>query len=386
MRHAIDTAPRDGKAIILEDDASATYGVAHWSPEAGEWVGEKGEPIKITPTHWYPMPRDQYLLREGARSGNPSHVGRARRRLAASSIMALIAAAFAGLYFRTEVATYVTRYAGQYDISGLGTIGAQVVEQATEFLNHGLEETYLLTLQQQAEADQARVQAGVQEAAQVKQAMEASAPEAGQSLAKEPRPESLEQEREQTSALALDAAAAPQELTASTGQHRQALQEERARGAALASELAMARREIETNAALLNMARDDAAKFKQIAERTTAEQQQARDSAEALSRKLALARREIETNAALLNMARYDAAKFKQTAESTTAELQQARDSAEALSRELALARREIETNLAVLNKARDDAAKFKETTESTMAAAGARQAGSVVARTENRA
>ena len=53
MREAFETAPRDGKVVILEDDASGTYEAARWSAEAGEWVGEDGEPIKITPTHWY---------------------------------------------------------------------------------------------------------------------------------------------------------------------------------------------------------------------------------------------------------------------------------------------------------------------------------------------
>src|ERR1700687_5406868 len=54
MREAFETAPRDGKIVILEDDASGTSDVAHWSAEAGEWVGEDGKPTKITPTHWYP--------------------------------------------------------------------------------------------------------------------------------------------------------------------------------------------------------------------------------------------------------------------------------------------------------------------------------------------
>ena len=54
MREAFETAPRDGSVVILEDDASGTYEAARWSAEAGEWVGEDGEPIKITPTHWYP--------------------------------------------------------------------------------------------------------------------------------------------------------------------------------------------------------------------------------------------------------------------------------------------------------------------------------------------
>ena len=53
MRQPIDTAPRDGKIIILEDDASGIYDVAHWSVKAGRWVGENSEPSKITPTHWY---------------------------------------------------------------------------------------------------------------------------------------------------------------------------------------------------------------------------------------------------------------------------------------------------------------------------------------------
>jgi len=126
----------------------------------------------------------------------------------------------------------------------------------------------------------------------------------------------------------------------------------------------MARRETEANAAQLTTARDDAAQFRQTAERTTVELQQERDWAKTLSRELAMARREIEVNAAQLTTARDDAAKFKQTAERTTTEQQKEHDSAEALSRELAMARREIQANVAQLTKARDDAAKFKQTAE----------------------
>jgi hypothetical protein len=42
MRKAFETAQRDGKVVILEDDASGTYEAARWSAEAGEWVGEDG--------------------------------------------------------------------------------------------------------------------------------------------------------------------------------------------------------------------------------------------------------------------------------------------------------------------------------------------------------
>src|SRR5258708_4689168 len=226
MRHAIETAPRDGNVVIIEDDAIGTYEVAHWSAEAGEWVGENGEPSKITPTHWYP-----YSLFPFSSSGTPpqrsaasdaiaprsvaaappvtveafeaqtapveaKRAPRARRRFPVSAITAaLIGAAFIGLNFRAEVSAYVTRYVGQQDIFGVSTIGRQVVEQATGLLSQDLRKIYLLALQQQAEADQASAQAGAQEAAQVKQAAEASAPEARQSLEKEQRPDALVNER-----------------------------------------------------------------------------------------------------------------------------------------------------------------------------------------------
>ena len=70
MRQAIETAPKDGTVVILEDDASGTYKAAHWSAKAGEWVGEDGEPIKITPTHWY-----KFSL-----AGSATTVGGGRRR------------------------------------------------------------------------------------------------------------------------------------------------------------------------------------------------------------------------------------------------------------------------------------------------------------------
>lgn len=89
MRYAIDTAPKDGKVVILEDDASGTYDVAHWSVEAGNWIGEDSEPSKITPTHWYAMPGDKYALPEDNRSGGSSQVApsasRARTSVASVS-------------------------------------------------------------------------------------------------------------------------------------------------------------------------------------------------------------------------------------------------------------------------------------------------------------
>ena len=301
MRQTIESAPRNQEDIILEDDARGTFDVAHWSPEAGEWISENAEPSKITPTHWHPLPHDQYFQQ----SSTSSHVGRARRRFAAFSITAaFVAAALTGLYFRAEVATWVTGSAGQQDT--VGAIGGQLVEQETRLASPAPRKTDLFGQQQQTKADH-----GAQAAVKA-------------------------------------ATAARQEQAASAEQQRHALQEERARAAALASELAMARREIEANTAQLTKARDDAAQFKQTAERTTAEQQKERESAEALSRELAMARREIEANTAQLTKARDDAAQFRQIAERTTAELQQERDKAKPLSRELTMAQRAIDARAAL--------------------------------------
>jgi hypothetical protein len=350
MRQAFETAPRDGKVVILEDDASGTYDVAHWSAEAGEWLRENGELSKIAPTHWYPYshfpfsssrappqrPAANDVIAPRSVAAAPpltleafepqtapieaNATPHAWRRFPASPIIAtLIAAVLIGVYFRAEVAAYVTRYTGQYDIFRISTIGGQIVEQATRLLSQDLRKIYLLAPQQQAEGDQARTQAGVQETAQIKQAVEASAPQARQALENEKRPELLAnelaearrdikrlnlqlwaevansaqlrgQERDKAAALLQEATAARQELTASTVQHRHAIEEERARGAVLASELALARREIETHVALLNQACDDAAQFKQTAERSTAGLPQERDRAETLSRELTMVR------------------------------------------------------------------------------------------------
>src|SRR5205823_10251189 len=168
MRHAIETAPRDGKFVILEDDASGTYVVAHWSPEAGEWVGKNGEPSKITPTHWFPLAGDKYLRQKDEGSSNPSQVGPSELRRGYTFVDVIAAAALVGVFF------YVTRDAGQQDIVRISTIGRQVVEQDTRLPSQDSGKTDVLALEQHTEADQAtRAQSGAQEAAQVKQAQAA---------------------------------------------------------------------------------------------------------------------------------------------------------------------------------------------------------------------
>src|SRR5258708_7189660 len=349
MRRAIETVPRDGKVVILEDDTSGTYELAQWSAEARAWVGENGELSKITPTHWHPMRRDKYQ-EEGGSSGPSTSRARgflpfssarvalqrpppagdgaaprqvpnaapepvavveadagpeggppALRRFAISSIAAaMVAASLIGMYFRSEVAAYVTLYAGQQDTLGIGTVGAQktqIPSLDSQKTNSVARDT---ALQQQAEADRANPQGGWWDAAQVKQAAEATAPEAGQPLERElgrrdalanelartgrdidgrnlqqegpaKAAQTLQQDREKTSALVQEVAAVREELRASAGQPSRELAQQRDRGETLASELARAQRDLETQVALSSKAGEEAAQVKQVAQSPTAE-------------------------------------------------------------------------------------------------------------------
>lgn len=281
MRRTIETAPRDGKVVILEDDVFGTCDVAHWSPESGQWIGESGEPIKITSSHWYPMQGDNDPQQGHDVSSNPSRAGsstsrsrssfffpfslrqpapqrlqaapaeakrvpRVRWRFAAPSIAAtLVGVALTGLNLRAEISAYVSRYIDQQNIVRIGATGGQE-EQHPEDLAHEAAEARHTT-----DGLNLRLETQDTKTAQL-----------------------LGQERERTTALAQEAAAARQELTASTAQYRHAIEGERARNAALAIELAMARREIETQAALLRKADDKTAQPKQTTESVTVELRQ----------------------------------------------------------------------------------------------------------------
>ena len=222
MRQAIETAPRDGTMVTLEDDGSGTYVVAHWSAEAGRWVGENGEPSEITPTHWHQRHGDyRYFLQEDERQPRR----RRPRRFAVFPIVAVsfLLIGFMGLYFFNSL---------YFEVFHSKTILPIQESHKTD-----------LSLWQRAEADQAKVKAGTQ----VKQAVEAPPRELRQSVmtgqstersltnehaenrraidrldrqlqteAENSAP-SIEHDQHRIAALAREATAARQELTASTG-------------------------------------------------------------------------------------------------------------------------------------------------------------------------
>src|SRR3954453_1814480 len=368
MRHPIDTAPRDGKFVILEDDVSGSFELAQWSAEARGWVTENGELSKITPTHWQtrhlpregeeflrddlfvfppkeirlselpPSPEPRFLLfpsgqaasqRPGGEElsrqvANADHVtvarlrapeaqGKSRRWFAVSSIAAgMVGASLIGLYFHAELAAFVTRYSGELNNVRIGT--AQVVEKRAPVPIRDSQQADSLDPALHQQTDRASSQAPQDNAlaTQGAAAMRADAQ----------RP--LEKERRGADAPADEQAAQPsQAAEGTTGELRRSLQKEHDRAEALTGELAKARRDLETQLALSSRAGDEAAKVKQSAESATAELrqslQQEHARAEALTAELGKARRDLETQLALSSKAGDEAAKVKQIAESATA-------------------------------------------------------------------
>ena len=334
MRQTIETAPRDGKTVILEDDASGTYDVARWSAKAGGWVSENGEPSKIAPTHWQLRSRDEYFLQENDRSP--------RRFATLSTTATLLAVGLMGLYLL-----------GLY---------FQVVRPEIHLASQDPHKTGLALLQL-ADADRPGVNAG----AQSKQAAEAPRAEARQLLETEQRTAVLangpaEDRRaidglnsllpgEAASSAHLlgperkNGAAAAQEQAASTEQHRQALDEERARSTALASELATAQREIEAQAARLRKASEEAAQLRQAkAAKGTLSLEQERRKTAALAQEAATARQELTASTTQHRQA-----------------LDEERARGATLASELATAQREIEAQAERLRQANDETEQLKQ-------------------------
>jgi hypothetical protein len=401
MRQTIETAPRDGKIVILEDDASGTYGVARWSAKAGGWVGENGEPSKIAPTHWHLRPRDEYFLQENDKSP---------RRFATLSITATLLAVglmglyLPGLYFQVvrPEAHLSSQNSHKTDLALLqladadppgGNTGAQVKQTAelaearrmleTEQRAGGLANELAegrhamdgLNLQLQAEATAARQEQAasavqyrqaldeerarsvtlVSELATAQREIEAQAvqlrnatEEAAQLKHAEAAKsaQALGDEWQKTAAIAQEATAARVELTASTGQHRQALDEERARSVALMSELVTAQRTIETQAAQLRKASDEISQKQAEAEKSAQSLEQERQRLAVLAQEVGAVRNE-------LNASR---AQHRQT-------LDEERARRAALWSELATAQREIEVLAAQLRRASEEAGQLRQAT-----------------------
>src|SRR6516165_2888410 len=268
MRRMIESAPRDGKLVILEEDAGGNHAVARWSSEAGGWVGENGEPVKTTPTHWHPAQGENHLqqgldfsffLRRAA-----------EQRATAGDVLASCSVA-AGPVIGAEVGAQTTPVEAKRVLQArwrfaASLLAASLVAAAFTGMYFHAEVTY--------------------EVAQLRKAADAKAAE---------------------------------------------LQQERDHSAALASELATVRRDFDTTAALSSKAGDEVAQLRKAADAKAAELQQERDHSAALASELATVRRDFDTTAALSSKAGDEVAVLRKAAEAKAAELKQEPDQTAAL-------------------------------------------------------
>jgi hypothetical protein len=161
MRQPIETVPRDGQSVILEDDADGIYELAQWSAQEGGWVGENGKPCNIKASYWHAMRRAEDPEGEGkssrplrtgavfpnlngaeprrspesadvlgpAANSQPmkalsfeAHPGQTRRRFGIACGAAMVAASLIGMYFRGDVAAYVAQHGDQETEFGVASV------------------------------------------------------------------------------------------------------------------------------------------------------------------------------------------------------------------------------------------------------------------------
>jgi hypothetical protein len=395
MRRAIETVPRDGEVVILEDDISGTYELAHWSAQEGAWVGESGKPCQITPTYWHAMRRADGVLEQ--RSSGPPNLqpqavlpilsDRAEPRLPPLAPISDQAGKRLPPAARwPPVAPTSGRPEPQFptvapDIFAPGpiakpappivvTFDEKTMDERTGPDNaHPTRQRRRFALSAIGAAMVVASLMGMYFRAEVgakisQRAGQTDHPRIG-TLGGQVVPEIQlpTQQPQKTTLLERDAAfeqrpdagkasdeAAQLKPTAETAELQQLLQRERDKTTALESQLAMARRDAGSQTALSSKTGNELAEVKKSAKTAIAELQQTlqqeRDNTLALVSELARARRDLDSQTARLSETRNEAAQFKQAAK-TAADLQQSlqqeRKKTLALEGELAMARRDIE-------------------------------------------
>ncbi|WP_454626800.1 hypothetical protein [Bradyrhizobium cenepequi] len=370
MRQPIDTAPRDGKDIWVEEAAGA-IDIAHWSSQARKWVWKNGYPINIAPTHWHPITED--VLQEDEQSSSPLRVGRTGRRLTASLIaVVLVAAALIGVFDQfgepeVPATTEAGRAAGlnlKPEVAGWHTL---VQRETTAALMQDTDLSRQVLLASTVQRRQA-----LEEETSHRDAL-AGEPAAAKSAELQ---QSLLQERERSAALTTELAKVRGDLETmlalsskfqddaiqrweaaeiTAEELRQSLQQQQAHSEALANELTGTRREIETRDLQSRKANDADAQQRQATEREIAELrqslQQEREKTAALTQEVGAARQAMTA-----------------TAEQQRRALDEAQMRAAALASELAGTSREIETQAAQSQKAVDEAVQQKQAAEAAIA------------------
>ncbi|XIA62318.1 hypothetical protein ACFIOY_22200 [Bradyrhizobium sp. TZ2] len=301
MRHAIETAPKNGKLLILEDDASGTYAVAHWATDRDEWVGKDSQPSKIVPTHWLSIERDDKAILGGnEQSSSPAQIEKRAAwapRRSPWRKTTLIAAGLIGIYL------FVSGPSAQQETAPTNTSLGRVVER------HSEASTHTAAVRRNMELDTARRQPDGQDA---------SAGDSQQSLGDDLRREALSNEL----------AAARGAIEARDNQIRALDRQLRDQE----GELASIRRDIEAKVAVLTELQQQHDRAETLAAELATTHESARGATEARDSQIRALDRQLRDREGELASVRRDV----EAKVALLTELQQQRDRAESLVSELA--------------------------------------------------
>ena len=388
MRKTIDTAPRNGDFVILEDAARGALAFVRWSAEAAQWLDEDGTPCQLNATHWHSL---QNLDEEGtpsqatiaayhrgasrpASGGKTAQLQRAakpgrsvnvwtrfvgfagrgcgkilsafavaggwivhsRRSIVAMAACLLVGAAFGPLLYSGDLGKSLLHWTASEDDTGLQQALQQERERASKLAGD------VAAAQREVESQTTLIRQAGEASGREKAASERTLVELRQAL---------QLELAKTDKLAGQLAEAQRDNAAQTALTGKTIAErERVIG-----ELRQALKQQEDKPAQANV--------------RTAEQlalKQEREKAEKLRVELAAARREAESQAAILRSASDEATRLKEASARATDELRQARrqgqDKAEKLAGELAAARQEVEAQTTVARAASEEARRAVET------------------------
>ena len=345
MREAIETAPRNGVFVILEDAAHGTIAVARWSDVTSQWLDDDDKPVQLNATHWYlpqtlgpqvtpgrhktptarpqPVPEPTPTEPPGTRStglGGRAYGWIIRRHLSMVTMATcfLVGAALSPLMYHGDI--------------GLGRLHGTASDEGA-----GLKQS----LEQQRERANA-LSGGLAVARQEAASQAASTREAG---------ESAERQKE-ASERALSAL-------------RQSLQLELSKAGKLAEQLADAQRNGVAQTALTQKTVDDAMQLQRASTGMAEALQQERDKVEELRVTLAAAKHEAaEQRAAWISASgeavRQQEAKARAT-DALREALRQAEGKTEALAGELAATRRKADAQTSVAQAASAEARRISD-------------------------
>jgi hypothetical protein len=147
MRQTMETVPRDGTVVILENDALGSFELAHWSVDDDAWLSEEGKLCSLVPTFWHalqrsseteglkasasPDPKSYAMVMACAQAkaqqleaparGNeglevstntmPQKATREGRRFAGLSVgIILVLVSMLGVHYRSEITSYARRF------------------------------------------------------------------------------------------------------------------------------------------------------------------------------------------------------------------------------------------------------------------------------------